>query len=285
MANDRGFGGKSAIVSAENRGLGAASVPATKAGTVDDDTDFGAFLRGPSARGVSSRGLGWRGFSLEEHCMEAGPRDEAVLKPYVIALWRKLGLGEHGAVGGGYIRYKKHPGMLTVIPPGIAPAIRAQNPSSFVLLALTPTFERAVKEELEARPEEVQFKAGFYDPPLQHLLTLLLAEATQHGLSGRLYAEHLAHALTMRLLLPRGCERRSSRAVAALPRPVLKRVLERMHDLENEPDLCELAAQGGYSRSHFLRMFRAATGSRRIAICCNSGWRRRNGSWRWDGRP
>ncbi len=260
MANDRGLSGKSAIARWENRGLKAASVPVDKPGVVGADSDFSAFLRGPSARGVSSQGLGWRGFSLEEHCMDAGARDESVLEPCVIALWRKLGLGEHGAARGGYVRYKKQPGMITIIPPGIAPAVRAQNPSSFVLLALTPTFERAVKEELDGRPEEVQFKAGFYDPPLQHLLTLLLAEATENGLLGRLYAEHLAHALTMRLLLPRGSEKRSSRAASALPRPVLQRVLERMHDLESEPDLRELAAQGGYSRSHFLRMFRAATG-------------------------
>ncbi|MEI9947768.1 MAG: AraC family transcriptional regulator [Pseudomonadota bacterium] len=67
-------------------------------------------------------------------------------------------------------------------------------------------------------------------------------------------------ALTVRLLLPRGPRKGSSRAASALPRPVLQRVLERMHDLENEPDLRELAAQGGYSRGHFLRMFRATTG-------------------------
>ncbi len=260
MANDRGFTGNIASASGENRAQGAASVPGAQAGLVGDDSAFAAFLRGPSARGVSSRGLDWRGFTLEEHCMAAGAHDESVVEPYVLALWRKLGLGEHAAARGGYARYKKQPGMITIIPPGIAPAVRAQNPSSFVLLAVTPTFERAVKEELDTRPEEVRFQTGFYDPTLQHLLTLLLAEAAQNGLLGRLYAEHLAHALTVRLLLPRGPRKGSSRAASALPRPVLQRVLERMHDLENEPDLRELAAQGGYSRGHFLRMFRATTG-------------------------
>jgi AraC family transcriptional regulator len=46
-----------------------------------------------------------------------------------------------------------------------------------------------------------------------------------------------------------------------LPPRALRRVLERMRaDLSANLDLATLAAETGYSRAHFLRMFREATG-------------------------
>src|SRR5262249_40816086 len=49
--------------------------------------------------------------------------------------------------------------------------------------------------------------------------------------------------------------------VSPLPPRLLRRVLERMQaDLHANLDLAALAAESGYSRAHFLRTFRAATG-------------------------
>jgi transcriptional regulator GlxA family with amidase domain len=46
-----------------------------------------------------------------------------------------------------------------------------------------------------------------------------------------------------------------------LPRPLLRRVLERIEkDLDTDLDLKMLSKESGYSKNHFLRMFRAATG-------------------------
>jgi AraC family transcriptional regulator len=46
-----------------------------------------------------------------------------------------------------------------------------------------------------------------------------------------------------------------------LPKRLLQRVLDRMNaDLAADLDLSTLAAESGYSRSHFLRTFRAAMG-------------------------
>jgi AraC family transcriptional regulator len=41
---------------------------------------------------------------------------------------------------------------------------------------------------------------------------------------------------------------------------VLRRVIERMHLLDSDLSLQALANESGYSRVHFVRMFRAATG-------------------------
>jgi transcriptional regulator GlxA family with amidase domain len=48
--------------------------------------------------------------------------------------------------------------------------------------------------------------------------------------------------------------------VSALPKHILRRVIERMRNLDTELSLQVLAKESGYSRVHFARMFRAATG-------------------------
>ena len=56
-------------------------------------------------------------------------------------------------------------------------------------------------------------------------------------------------------------ERKSGSLSLALPPHLLRRVLDRMRDLTAELNLEVLAAETGYSRRHFLRMFQKATGS------------------------
>jgi AraC family transcriptional regulator len=94
-------------------------------------------------------------------------------------------------------------------------------------------------------------------------MTLLLEEVRAGAPSGKLYADSLTHALAIRFLhsgeRPRN-ERIHSR-VSALPLHVLKRVLERIeHSLDSEISLASLAEEAGYSRGHFLKMFRASMG-------------------------
>ncbi|HEY4046241.1 MAG TPA: helix-turn-helix domain-containing protein, partial [Acidobacteriaceae bacterium] len=79
---------------------------------------------------------------------------------------------------------------------------------------------------------------------------------------GTLYAESLIAALATRLLYAARVEKQPvKRTVSPLPRRQLRRVLERMQaDLSANLNLATLAAESGYSRGHFLRTFRAATG-------------------------
>ena len=48
--------------------------------------------------------------------------------------------------------------------------------------------------------------------------------------------------------------------VSPLPKYILHRVIERMRNLDTKLSLEVLAKESGYSRVHFVRMFRAATG-------------------------
>jgi AraC family transcriptional regulator len=221
-----------------------------------------AFLRGPSSRWVSSQELNWKGFVIERHSVEPDERPESISEGYILGLWCNTGIGEHPNGRGGHVPYTKHPGTITFAPPGIVPAVRQRNRFEIILCALEPAFVSCVEDELNQRPTtRLPYRTAFHDATLRQLMRLLEAEASQGGPSGRLYADHLAHALVMRFLL-HGRTRRcnASPAASPLPRHLLQRVLERMHDLIADLDLQTLAAESGYSRSHFLRMFEAATG-------------------------
>lgn len=56
-------------------------------------------------------------------------------------------------------------------------------------------------------------------------------------------------------------ERKSGSLALALPPHLLRKVLDRMRDFTADLNLEALAAETGYSRRHFLRMFQKATGS------------------------
>jgi AraC family transcriptional regulator len=226
------------------------------------NTHFDAFLRGPSSRGVSSEGLDWKGFVIERHSVEPDERPESISEGYILGLWCNTVSGEHTNERGGHIPYTKRPGTITFAPPGIVPAVRQHNRFEIILCALEPAFVSCVEDELnQLATTRLPYRTGFQDATLRQLMRLLVAEASQGGPSGRLYADHLAHALVLRFLLhgkpPRG---NVSAAASPLPRHLLQRVLERMHDLAADLDLQTLAAETGYSRSHFLRMFETATG-------------------------
>jgi AraC family transcriptional regulator len=229
---------------------------------VDKSTSFDAFLRGPSSRSVSSHGLNWKGFVIEGHSVEPAERPEAISEQYILGLWRSTAIGEHADGRGSYVPYTKFPGSITFAPPGIVPKVRQRNRLELILCALEPGFVNDVEDELDRRPTtKLHYQTGFQDATLRQLMTLLGEEASQGGPSGRLYADHLAHAMAVRfLLLERTERRRASAAVSALPRHALRRVVDRMHDFDANLDLQTLAGECGYSRSHFLRMFRAATG-------------------------
>jgi AraC family transcriptional regulator len=226
------------------------------------NTHFDALLRGPSTRGVSSQGLNWKGFLIEKHRVEPDERPESISEQYILGLWCNTVCGEHPNGRGGHTPYTKHPGTITFAPPGIVPAVRQHNRFEIILCALEPAFVNCVEDELNQPPTaRLPYRTGFYDATLRQLMRLLEVEASQGGPSGRLYADHLAHALVMRFLLHGKPQRRNSDAATSpLPRHLLQRVLERMHDLVADLDLQTLAAESGYSRSHFLRMFEAATG-------------------------
>jgi AraC family transcriptional regulator len=126
-------------------------------------------------------------------------------------------------------------------------------------------FIRNVFSELDRRPSaEPFFRPNLQDSAIRRLIMLLMEEVQAGAPSGRMYAESLTQALAIRYLQlgERVPEIRVRSRVSALPSYALKRVLERIeHSFQSEISLASLAEEAGYSRGHFLRMFRISTGT------------------------
>jgi len=226
------------------------------------DREHDQLLSGLSPDGLTSRGLGWTDYLVEELHADVTELEESVLPHASLFMWRGSGSGELKIDGGCFKRYIKRPGFLSFFPAGQFPAARTFTRSQFLAFAIRRSFMETLEIELDQRPaEKMRIVTGVQDSELRQLMSLLSAEAARGGVFGRLYADSLAQAIATRLLFFNEKYRSTSPVKAnPLPRHLLKRVIERMRDLNADLDLRTLAAETGYSQRHFIRMFHAATG-------------------------
>jgi AraC family transcriptional regulator len=161
------------------------------------------------------------------------------------------------------VSWVKAPGALSLVPAGLAPVWRARTDFELIACAIDVSLVNELHTELDRRPEgELRFRNNFEDSAAQQLMRLLFADSADGYPADRLYTDHLIHALAYRfLVIGRGSDPRSTvKQVSPLPKHILGRVIERMRNLRTELSLQVLAKESGYSRVHFVRMFRAATG-------------------------
>ncbi|ADV81802.1 helix-turn-helix domain-containing protein [Terriglobus saanensis] len=230
---------------------------------VNTQGEFDAILRGPSISSASSRGLNWNGYVTERHCVEPLERPETVSGRYIVALWDKHPpICEYANERGQIVKHRKRSRAMVIAPPGTIPASRSIDPGDFILCALEAEFVNGIKVELDQWPNaQISYQRDFVDPTFARLMELLSTEANQGGPLGRLYADHLANAMVIQLLHLGSRKRKNGvNKVSALPSHRLRRVIECMQELQSDVDLKTLAMESGYSRTHFLRMFRVSTG-------------------------
>jgi AraC family transcriptional regulator len=223
-----------------------------------------AFVREPSRRLYSSNQLGWNGVHLEHHRCFPVERRESVSPHHVIAVSiGQVSRGEISSTRGRYVPYFYSPGEIKIYPAGPIGAVRPFTDATFIVCALDPKLVVEVGDE-PGTPSTGEFRPimNLRDPSMESIITLLAAEVNSGGLSGKLYVEHLAHALAVRFRQYSGGAQvaRPSR-YGKMPGRVLQRVLDRMKtDLAADLDLKTIAAESGYSKSHFVRTFRASLG-------------------------
>jgi AraC family transcriptional regulator len=203
--------------------------------------------------------------AIQRCVVQAGEQSEVTIEYHLLVLWgAHVAEYEVASASGHHRRYKRYPNTMSTTVPGFFPACRRLNPHTAVVCALDPGFMTRLERELDHLPQGALHElAGEDDFVLRNIMRLLIKETEDGGLSGKLYAESLATALASRLLyLGRSVKQPASQKFAALPRRSLHRVLDRMQSgIDSDPDLQTLASEAGYSQSHFLRMFRAATGT------------------------
>ena len=224
---------------------------------------FDSFLARLSSRAASTDAIA-RGVAIESYSGAQGDGPEITSDKHILTMGLKHpSRFEIGDGGNRRMSYIRQPGSLSLIPAGVLPVMRAETQFDLVACALESGLVSALDSELGFRPKgELRLQLHFQDPAAQQLMTLLLADAHEGFLTERLYTECLAHTLAVRMLY-RGRRSRpetNKRGVSALPAHVLRRIIERMRCFSCDLSLQALANESGYSRVHFVRMFRTATG-------------------------
>jgi AraC family transcriptional regulator len=215
---------------------------------------------GPSHVLRSSAHLKWQEVLFEKHLSSPGERVGAYIDRHVISM-----------LCGRPARFEycnampclEAVGTITIMPTGAVPNVRLHTSAELLYCAFEEAFIRRVLAEMERRPGGLTaFRSGLRDSAVQRLLNLLLDELDAKAPSGRLYVDSLAYALAMRYVSIDGAHKSDSEPrTSALPHRILSRVRERIEsNLHTDVSLDALAEESGYSRAHFLRMFRVATG-------------------------
>jgi AraC family transcriptional regulator len=210
----------------------------------------------------SSSCLPWHGVHVVNFFTPGAPYEELVDRHSIVQIGSRPARAERCTQHGSCISFVKAPGSLTIAPAGTVPNVRLQTPSQLICCTLDIGFTRGIAEELDRQPSAAPiFQTGVQNKSIGKIIGLLSDELEAGGPSGTLYAETLAHALAIKFLqLNDTSEDRISSTKPLLPK-ILRRIQERIEaELNRQLSLHALAKESGYSRAHFLRMFRAATG-------------------------
>src|SRR3979490_3651108 len=214
---------------------------------------------------VSSAGLGWKGLVVERYQMPPCEVPDLPIAHHIVELasQQHVSLGERPDWRGHLRPFSKYPGVCNCFPAGVRPRLRVFTRTNLIVCGLEPEFAEEVSEELDSNPAaQLRVQLDIRDESLGSLMRLLENAAKSGQPSDNLYVDHLIYAFTLRLFsLGQGRQYTYARQ-GALPAHKLRRVIERMNaDLDIDLDLKTIAAERGYSRNHFLRMFRVATES------------------------
>jgi AraC family transcriptional regulator len=214
--------------------------------------------------GPSSVPLRWDGVAVERRKIPPREITELSIDHHFLILWgRDAATGEREQKPGRFVPYKKLPGTITTLPPGLRPTYRHATENTIVVCAIDQRYLDEVEVELDKRLSgSLHQLYGTDEPTLRDLVLLLAKEAEAGGPSGRVYADSLSTALATRLLFAgRSLQPPKDAPASPLPRRILRRVLDRMEaEVDSDLTLTLLAEESGYSRTHFLRMFRGVTG-------------------------
>ncbi|MCU1247050.1 MAG: transcriptional regulator, AraC family [Edaphobacter sp.] len=211
----------------------------------------------------SSTGLGWRGLVVERYEVPPCELPDLSVTHHIVefASQQHVSLGERPDWRGHLRPFSKYPGTCCFSPAGIRPKLRLFTQTNVIVCGLDPEFGEEVSKELDSNPvAQLRVQTDIRDESLGYLMRLLENAAKSGEPSDNLYIDHLIYAFTLRLFSLGEDRQFTDLPQGALPTHKLRRVIERMNaDLSIDLDLKTIAAESGYSRDHFLRMFRAAT--------------------------
>ena len=144
-----------------------------------------------------------RGAAIERY--RGGPNEDliATSPQHILIIGSRFPARFERAVGRhNSVSYVRTPGALSLVPAGVCPLISARSDFEMVACALDFTLVNGIDMELDRRPAgELRLRTNFKDPAAQQLLELLFTDLAHGYPAGRLYADHLIHALVYRFLV------------------------------------------------------------------------------------
>ena len=199
-------------------------------------------------------------FQIQRYQNYAGEYLKEANDRHVIVQMRDSAWAERRGASGSWVQFLKERGSLTIVPSGPVPEVRLLETSNMILCALEKHFTCEIALEMNRQPAH---GADFHirDTPIEELVNLMIRDF-EASRPCELYSDTLAHALAMRFLLCGSSpEHPLNSSVEPLPPRILRRIRDRIEaELDTQLSLVSLAKESGYSREHFLRMFRTATG-------------------------
>ena len=225
----------------------ASSDPASASERVITNAFFNAFFPGQR-------------FQIQRYQAYAGEYLKQPNERHVIVQMRDSPWAERRGTNGSWVQFPLERGSLAIVPSGPVPEVRLLTPSDMIVCALEKNFTREIALEIDRQPANVT-EFHIRDTSIEGLVELMIKESEASS-PCPLYSDTLAHALAMRFLLHgSSSEYTLNSSVEPLPSRILRRIRDRIEaELDTELSLASLAKESGYSRAHFLRMFRAATG-------------------------
>jgi len=227
------------------------------------DSNIDTLIRGSTLKGRSSRALDWQDIAVERRIIEPHYRDEETLNQHYIILWAgQPTVVDRAYKGNRFTRIVKQPGTLSLGSAGIMPAVQAHSPYDVVACLLSPAFvDQCSLESDWGHTARLHEHLGVTDEALGGLLRLASQEAQAGGPTGRLYSDSLMQAIASRFIHVASEQPLPLALAGGLPAHILRRVLDKIEqEFSCNLTLSDLALESGYSRAHFLRMFRASTG-------------------------
>jgi AraC family transcriptional regulator len=227
-------------------------------------TNIENLLQGTAADGSSSAALNWEGLLVHRRKSTAMERAAMTLDQHYVLVWEdEPSVWERSDGSGPLTRHVKRPGSISIGMAGIQPGVRTDKPMKVIAGLIDPRTVREVA--LEADLSKLEGRHDFMggeDAPLAQLIRLSAIEADGGGASGQLYGASLVMAIISRFIhLALQDNHLQPTDGPALSRPRLRRVIDKMNaDFNQDLSIETLAGESGYSRAHFMRMFRSATG-------------------------
>ncbi|MFN3946329.1 MAG: helix-turn-helix transcriptional regulator [Allosphingosinicella sp.] len=164
--------------------------------------------------------------------------------------------------GGAAEELRLQAGTAVHAPPRSDVRLSADPPAETIVLAPAADMLAAVGARTGAGPAEPALRSrGDPDPGVHALASELRRALLADSFSAVAYLHGVAEALILRVLCLASEQPLETRPHLGLAPAVLERVLKAIEDrLEDAPSVEELARAAKFSRSHFARAFRKATG-------------------------